>query len=727
MRKVAIALLLFLLLGFSWSCWNRPPRYEPTTPNLLGQVTTLAGVGAPGSDDGPALKATFGGPFGIAVDRSGNVIVADSGASNRIRKIDTTGLLGPFGDSSQGTGSASNTGTLDTPSALVIDKRGNLIVADTGNSRICKFSPDGKTMTVIAGGSGRGYRDGATAEAQFDSPVGVAVDDKANVYIADTYNDRIRKIVPDGQVSTIAGTGAPGSTDGTGTSASFDTPCGIAVDAAGNLYVADTGNNSIRKISPDGAVTTFAGGSRGRHDGKGAEASFDHPCGIALTHDGFLFVTDESSGIIREITPEGEVSTVAGNDSGFRDGAGNRARFNGPSGIAVGPKGDLYVADRDNYLIRKITAAPPGAPQGKDTARKIIQPAQPGTEGDPLPAIPILTPAALGIRDNFPWPLKPQWEWHEVAGVVGEARGAYSGVALDHLHSGLDIKGTMGDTAFSIYDEAVASPIPNWGFGDTGEGIRVGVVSYIHVRIGRDSKQATLDPSTFKARTDDSGKLIGIRVRRGTRFKVGDAVGTLNPMNHVHLNLGPWNAQANAIQFPFAGFKDTVAPIIEPKDGIEILDSQGQPFKQKRNGRLVISGDVFIILTAYDRVDGNAASRKLGLYRAGYQILREDGSPAPGFEQPLMNIDFSRLPSDPEAVTVVYAPGSGVSAYGTPTKFRYIVTNVVKNGEALEGALRTAALAPGNYTLKVIAQDYAGNVANGKDSMLPILIESPPH
>src|SRR5262249_38315117 len=140
----------------------------------------------------------------------------------------------------------------------------------------------------------------------------------------------------------------------------------------------------------------------------------------------------------------------------------------------------------------------------------------------------------------------------------------------------------------------------------------------------------------FKPRVDESGKMIGVRVRRGMRFNVGDFVGTINKMYHVHLNLGPWNAQANAIRLPFPGFKDDIAPMIEP-GGIEILSGWGEPFKPVRGARLVISGDVKIVVTAYDRVDGNAAGRKLGLYRAGYQILNPDRTPALGFDSPLIN------------------------------------------------------------------------------------------
>jgi hypothetical protein len=345
--------------------------------------------------------------------------------------------------------------------------------------------------------------------------------------------------------------------------------------------------------------------------------------------------------------------------------------------------------------------------------------------------LPALEKSVLGVGETFPWPLVPQDQWHEVAGVVGEARGAPGGIALDHIHSGLDIHGGAGLPVLSVYDEKVSSPIANWDFDGAGEGISVGLFGYIHIRVGRNSSDEIQAAEKFKPRTDASGKLIGVRVRRGTRFKVGEFIGSVNRLNHVHLNLGPWNAQANPLQLPFFGFKDTVAPVIEP-NGIEVVpaaalasdvrEQDGKHFRERRNGRLVVSGDVAVLVTAFDRAEGNGTNRKLGVYRLGYQVLNEDGSPAKGFEQPLVNIEFNRLPPEDSSVFKVYASGSGVSAYGTPTKFKYIVTNRVRDGEAMNGILRTSSLPSGSYIIKVIAEDYAGNRASGKNTDLPVSI-----
>jgi len=214
---------------------------------------------------------------------------------------------------------------------------------------------------------------------------------------------------------------------------------------------------------------------------------------------------------------------------------------------------------------------------------------------------------------------------------------------------------------------------------------------------------------------------FAVRVRRGTRFKVGDFIGSVNRLYHVHLNLGPWNAQTNPLVLPFASLKDTTPPTIEP-NGIQFVSTDGKPFARKVDGRLQISGDVRILVSAYDRVDGNAAKRKLGLFRLGYQVLNEDGTPATGFDRPLINIQFDRLPPDDSSVLEVYASGSGVSAYGTPTEFKYIVTNRVRDGEARAGLLRTSKLQPGNYLIRIIADDYAGNRASGASSQTAVTV-----
>ncbi|HKS40849.1 MAG TPA: NHL repeat-containing protein [Blastocatellia bacterium] len=722
MRKILIAILILSLpSAVAIAVYYYATKKEPTKRDAVGQVATVAGTGHPGTEDGARQTARFSDPFGIAVDRRGNVIVADGGQSNRIKKITEKGEVQTVAGSTEGFADGpALEAQFNTPSGIAIDKDANIIIADTSNNRIRKLSAEGRVSTV-AGSGISGFKDGAASGAQFDGPVGVAVDKDGNIFVADAYNDRIRKITTDGNVVTIAGAGTPGFQDGDAASALFDTPSGVAVDKDSNAFIADTGNGAIRKITPQGEVATIAKRDESTGD---ASVSLNRPVGIVVTHDGFLFVADAGSNRILRIAPEGTSDPYAGRSAGFADGYGLAASFNAPSGMAMDRESTLYVADAQNYLIRMIK---PAAPDSTNAAEKkepdvFIQPATVTVNTNADNVIPRLNRSTAGTGQVFPWPLNPQYQWHEVAGVVGEARGAPGGIALDHLHAGLDVRGQMGEPAVSVIDEKVSALIPAWGFDGSSEGIHLGLMSYIHIRVGRDVNNQIQLPDKFKARLDQSGKVVSIRVRRGTRFKVGDFIGTLNRLYHVHLNFGPWNAIANPIEFPFLDFKDTIAPVIEP-DGIEVVSSTGTPFKQKVNNRLFISGDVDILVTAYDRVDGNVSSRKLGLYRAGYQVLKEDGSAVEGFDPAMMNIEFNRLPPDDSSVFLVYAEGSGVSAYGTPTKFKYIVTNRVRDGEARDGLLRTSALAPGNYIIRVIAEDFAGNRASGKSTELPITIQ----
>jgi sugar lactone lactonase YvrE len=719
MRKILIAILILSLpSAVAVAVYYYAVRKAPTNRAAVGEVATVAGTGQPGTADGMRHTAGFSDPFGIAFDKRNNVIIADGGQSNCIKRITEKGEVQTIAGSTEGFADGpALEAQFNTPSGIVIDKDGNLIIADTSNNRIRKLSTEGRVST-IAGSGPAGFKDGAAGEAQFDGPLGVAVDKQGNIFVADAYNDRIRKITTDGNVISVAGAGVPGFADGDAASAMFDTPSGIAIDKDGNAFVADTGNGAIRKITPQGEITTIAG-----RDEKTAVA-LGRPIGIVITHDGFLFVADAGSNQIVRIAPEANMDSYAGRFAGFADGLGLNASFNAPSGMAMGRDGVLYVADAQNYLIRMITpvvARPTDAAENKEPDI-FIQPATEAINTNADNVIPRLNRSVLNIGEGFPWPLRPQQQWHEVAGVVGEARGAPGGVALDHLHAGLDVRGQMGEDAVSVIDEKVSGLISTWGFDGTSEGIHLGLMTYIHIRVGRDGNNRIAAPDKFKARLDQSGKVAGIRVRRGTRFKVGDFIGTLNRLYHVHLNFGPWNAIANAIQFPFVDFKDTIAPTIEP-DGIEVVSSNGTPFKQRLNNRLLISGDVDILATAYDRVDGNVSSRKLGIYRIGYQLLKEDGTTVNGFEQPLMNIEFNRLPPDDSSVFSVYAEGSGVSAYGTPTKFKYIVTNRVRDGQARDGLLRTSAVEPGNYLIRVIAEDFAGNRASGKSTELPVTIQ----
>ncbi|WP_229423800.1 NHL repeat-containing protein [Massilia frigida] len=694
-------------------------------PTVLGwpvSIGTVAGAsGSAGWADGAAAQARFSDPFGLVIDRDGNVYVADAGDNNRIRKITPEGVVSTLAGASEGladgTGAAA---AFHTPSGMAIDGAGNLFVADTGNNAIRKITPYGVVSTI--GGSGvAGYRDGKAGEAQFNGPVGVAVDQAGVVFVADTYNDRIRKIAPDGTVSTLAG-GAPGYVDGAADAARFDTPTSVVVDARGNLYVADTSNGALRKLAPDGQVSTLAIAPQDAD-----KPLLRRPVGLALTHDGFLYVGDIWRGRILQVSPDGSLRGLTGIGVDIEIGDHKALRFSRPSAIAVDREGALYVADAVKRSVHRVAPRLDGAtavlaPRAPALVAAATAPV-PATASASQPVAAAVSPAPAAAPARFPWPFKPQDQRREVVGTIGEVRGSYGGESRHHFHSGLDVQADMGVPVLAVADEKVSSPAPNWAFGEVGEGMSVDSMAYIHMRVGRTVKDAPLDPARFIMLADDKGKAARMRVKRGTRFHVGDALGTVNRMFHVHLVYQPGGAEANPLILPFTGFSDQVAPRI---DKIGLVDAAGTALARKPGKRVVVArgaGPLGIVVDAYDQADGNAARRKLGLYKVGYQVLRADGTPLAGFEQPLINIEFNKLPPDPESVKLAYADNSGITVYGSATtRFLYVVTNTVRDGAAKTGGWDPAALAPGDYLIRIFAADYVGNEAlNGRD--LPITVE----
>ena len=311
------------------------------SPMAAGVATTLAGTsGAVGSNDGSGAAARFKYPQGVATDKAGNVYVADT-ENHLIRKITPAGRVTTLAGSAGVAGSSDGTGpaaSFNRPQGVAVDNAGNVYVADTYNHTIRKVTPEGAVSTLAGTADVVGGADGMGPAAGFSYPGSVATDRAGNVYVADTNNDAIRRITPRGLVTTLAGTvGTVGSSDGAGTAASFHAPRGVTTDEAGNLYVADTANNVIRKIAPGGVVTTLA-----------SPVAFDRPAGIAIDGAGDIYVADTGSNAIRKITREG-VLTLAGPVTGG---------FSLPSGIATDGAGNVYVADTNNSIIRKLAPAP---------------------------------------------------------------------------------------------------------------------------------------------------------------------------------------------------------------------------------------------------------------------------------------------------------------------------------------------------------------------------------
>ncbi|HEX5602268.1 MAG TPA: NHL repeat-containing protein, partial [Pyrinomonadaceae bacterium] len=549
MRKIILAVIVLVVLGSATAflIYRYKNKPVPTALGWKANVTTIAGDGSP---------LVLSDPFGVAVAADGTIYVADAGESNRIRKISPDGNVSTLAGGGEGFADGSGAAaSFNTPSALALGPGGNLYVADTGNNRIRKITPDGKVSTVAGNGSA-GYVDGPAAQAQFNGPIGLAVSVRGDIYVADTYNDVIRMITNEGEVTTIAGGGMPGYADGERKAALFDTPSGIIVVEDSSLIVADTGNSRLRKVSVEGNVTTLTI--------SGEELS--QPIGLAFSHDHFLYVTELDHSRVVQVAPDGVARVTA-------------TQLNQPTGIAIGPRinkpTELFVADSGDYLVRKLD-----------------QIAASTAVVDPLPK---LTNETLG-QQSLIWPVDPQQRPHEVVATMGEVRGSFdTDDSRHHLHSGLDVFGAYGETVRAVRSEKVVSPQPNWGFDSLNEGFRVGVVSYIHLHVGRDKDAKMFDDPRFIPVNNSEGKLERVRVRRGARFKPGDALGTINKMYHIHMNIGPPGGEINPLSLAPIGFKDDIPPTFE-KDGIQLFDANGARLKEMQDDRLVVRGPVRIVV-----------------------------------------------------------------------------------------------------------------------------------
>ena len=355
MKNYQVFILLTFLLGGLLAC-----KKDHSSPIIVYTVTTLAGADSAGLLNGAGTAAYFNYPSGLAVDASGNIYVADT-YNNMIRKITPAGVVSTLAGSGK-EGNANGTGTAASfflPTGIAVDNSGNVYVADSYNNLIRKITAAG-VVTTLAGNDSLGAVNGADTTASFDNPTGVAVDAFGNVYVADWGNSLIRKITAAGIVTTLAGSGSAGYANGSDTLASFNKPKGIAVDVQGNLYVSDWGNSLIRKVTSAGVVSTLAGSycnpqCGGFANGTGSAAVFNSPVGMTVDASGNVYVADKLNNLIRKITPAGVVTTFAGSgEQGAENGTAAAASFNFPSGVAIDPFGNVYVADTYNNQIRKI-------------------------------------------------------------------------------------------------------------------------------------------------------------------------------------------------------------------------------------------------------------------------------------------------------------------------------------------------------------------------------------
>jgi len=353
MKSRTLFLLIFLLLVFK---------------NSRGQyIETLAGNGIEGYTDsmGVLLNAEFNHPYGLVFDRKGNLFIADH-VNSAIRRISTSGVISTFagtttfgysGDSSQATAA-----TMKRPTGIAIDKYGNLYIADAEDNRIRKVDTSGIIFTYAGAGLVGYSGDGGPADsALFNNPCGVATDIAGNVYVADSGNNVIRVINPSGIISTFAGTGTSGYSGdgGPATAATLAAPVGVTTGSDGSVYVAEAGNNVIRKILPDATIITFAGNGIAGDSANNIPATAAElyaPSGLALDNRGNVYISDEKNNRIRVVDTAGIITILAGNGhSGFSgdNGPATDAELFWPKGVAVDSNYNIYIADNNNNVIRK--------------------------------------------------------------------------------------------------------------------------------------------------------------------------------------------------------------------------------------------------------------------------------------------------------------------------------------------------------------------------------------
>ena len=339
-------------------------RIRKVTPE--GIISTVAGTGGWGSggDGGSATAAQLGMPTGVAVDGAGNIYIADY-RNQRIRRVTPDGIIGTVAGTGApgfgGDGGPATSAALNYPQHLALDRDGNLYIADVYNYRIRKVTPDGMISTVAGTGvSGFGGDGGPATAAQLGFAKDVAVDGTGNIYIADNGNHRIRKVTPEGVISTAVGTSHLIGDGGLATEAVLFHPIDATTDNAGNWYVADGSNNVVRRITPDGVISTLAGTGQYGFSGDGGPATSAElalPSDVALDSIGNIYIADSGNLRIRKVTPDGIIRTVAGKGVlgfGGDGGPATSARFNLPFRVETDLQGNLYIADRDNHRIRRV-------------------------------------------------------------------------------------------------------------------------------------------------------------------------------------------------------------------------------------------------------------------------------------------------------------------------------------------------------------------------------------
>ena len=336
-------------------------------------VTLTMVLAAQNGDGGLATKARINSSGDVAVDAAGNLYIADT-FDNRVRKVVPSGVISTVAGTGTpgfgGDGGPAAAAQLNWPKGVAVDRTGNLYVADVNNQRIRRISTAGIISTVVGNGTAGYSGDGGSAVsaqlnliAGFDTPQGVAVDTAGTLYIADTLNQRIRKVSPEGVIRTIAGSGQRGfgGDGGAALNAALNFPVSVTVDTAGTVYFSDANNSRVRRISPNGVINTVAGGGGqgfGGDNGAGAISKLFWPHGLAVDHGGNLLIVDSGNQRVRKLTPDGMITTIIGSGTGGFAGDGGpavAAALSNPGGLAIDTAGNIFIGDSNNGRVRKVT------------------------------------------------------------------------------------------------------------------------------------------------------------------------------------------------------------------------------------------------------------------------------------------------------------------------------------------------------------------------------------
>jgi hypothetical protein len=347
----------------------------------------------------------------------------------------------------------------------------------------------------------------------------------------------------------------------------------------------------------------------------------------------------------------------------------------------------MLVADSENQLIRVFSTHGTGSEITPEEKLKLRY-----------------TPEEFKALQPPRWPYDPPARPRDIAGTMGELRGEVTG-ADDFLrfHNGLDIAGSYGETARFIRDEKVLRPVAADSFETLRESIRMPTIGYVHIRIGRSPSGEPFPDGRFQFQRDKNGRVSGLRVPRGTKFRAGEPIGTLNAMNHVHLVAGRSGAEMNAIDaLVLPGAADSRAPVI---DKVSVFDENWREIETVASAsRIKLVGKTRIVARAFDQMDGNNERRRLGVYRAGYQVMKQGGTPVTDIS---WTIGFDRMPAA-AAAKFAYAKGSKSGATGE-TIFNYIVSNTISGDTFHEDFFDAGKLEQGIYILRVFISDYFGN------------------